>query len=251
MKSKTETLTKIVLLGLVVLMTACSQKNDETSTDSASRGVVDSTNDANAAKLAYCNQGANSDFTIKLQAYVNGTTNQVNMNYAVLRLASAPSTFVGGTSHFALWKWLANTSNAVTFDQTALRFYAYDNQTGSQLTGWMTTLRWSDISTYYTTWGSTSLSTFLARINIVVELNDPSAAYDVLELAHYTTSTGALISQLDILLPMFAANPNEYAIDTTGGTRAARLQALHPFKLQASQNLTSAQYQAMAQTYCF
>ncbi|MNT27102.1 hypothetical protein D3C72_1627180 [compost metagenome] len=229
-------------------MTACSKEGATEWTELASR--LPDTGGMSTA-LAYCNQASTANFVMKLQAYVDGTTNQVNMNYAVVKLTAVPAAFSSGTSHIALWKWLANTSNQVTFDQTALLMYAYDSQTGTSITGWKNTLRWSDLSAKYTEWGSTSVAAFLARVNIIVNLKDPNGEYDVLELAHYTTSTGALIGQVDALLPIFAANPNDYATDSSGGNRAARLKALHPFASQASQNLTSAQYQTMSQNYCF
>jgi hypothetical protein len=228
-------------------MTACSNSNDTSSYDLASRDIDSS---GSNSYLAYCNQGSAANYTVKLQAYVASSTNQINYNYAVMRLSSVPSTFTGGTSHFALWKWYADSSNAVTFNQTALQFYVYDTSTGDAITGWINTLKWSDISAKYASSGLT-VANFLARLNIIVYLDDPNAQYDVLELASYTTSTGALIGQLDMLLPVFAANPNDYATEANGSARAARLKALHPFASQASAGLTSAQFQTMSQNYCF
>lgn len=245
----TKQLFTTVLALASLSLTACGARSGlEGSLDSSSRETSTDTGTAGAANLAVCNQRSGTDMTAKLKVYQSGNT--INNNYIYVRMTNLPTSFKSGSNYIAMWKWLANTSGATYLDSSALNFALIDSTTGKSLTGWVTTLRWSDVKTAAAGLGITDPQTFFNRVNILVNLNDAAGEYDVLKISNYNASTNQAESQLDVLIPMFYANPNNYAIDN-GGTRAGVLQNLHPFAAQKAQGWTSAQFQAMSNNYCF
>lgn len=86
-------------------------------------------------------------------------------------------------------------------------------------------------------------------VHLVVHSADTTGAFQVLRVefrAKVSGGTGPVVKYIDTLLPVFHADPKEYA-----KTHAATLQALHPLKDLAGQNFTQDQYKVFADQFCF
>nr|BFD62381.1 hypothetical protein BdHM001_10620 [Bdellovibrio sp. HM001]BFD67715.1 hypothetical protein HAGR004_27370 [Bdellovibrio sp. HAGR004] len=249
MKNAKQIFTTLLTLGALSLLTACGSSNQVAgSTDSSSRTPVQDIGSANSKALAYCNQGSANGITGKLKVFVD-SYKYVRMEYVYLRLTALPESFKTGGSYISMWKWLANPSGYTNLDSSALNFALMNPSTGQYLTGWKTTLKWSEVVNVASSMGYTDPQNFFNNVNILVDLKDQNGDYDVLKVANYDASTNKAINTMDALLPLFAANPADYANDN-GASRAGVLQALHPFKSSAGQFSTS-QYQSMANNFCF
>ncbi|WP_374029040.1 hypothetical protein [Bdellovibrio bacteriovorus] len=247
MKNTKQIFTTILTMTAVAFLTACGSSNQMASTDLSSR--VPSTSGSTSKPLAYCNQ-ANGEVSAKLKVYTE-SSNSVRMDLVYVRLTALPTSFKNDNSYITMWKWLANSSGSTYLDNTALRFFLIDVSTGKALTDWKTTLRWSDVVTTASALGITDVQTFFNRVNILVDLKDANGEYDVLKIANYDVSTNKAITQTDALLPMFYANPADYAVESNGFARAQALQGLHPFASYTNQGFSSAQFQSMANNFCF
>ncbi|MFV3410185.1 hypothetical protein [Bdellovibrio bacteriovorus] len=249
MKNAKQIFTTLLTLGALSMLTACgSSQQVAGSTDSSSRTPVTDIGSASSKALAYCNQASGNEITGKMKVFVD-SSNYVRMEYVYLRLTSLPATFKSGNSYISLWKWLANPSGYTNLDTSALNFALMNPANGQYLTGWKTTLKWSDVVTVASGMGYTDPQTFFNNVNILVDLKDPNGEYDALKISNYDASTNKTINSVDGLLPLFSANPADYANDG-GSTRAGVLQKLHPFYGKSGQ-FTTSQFQSMANNYCF
>ncbi|MDG0817782.1 hypothetical protein [Bdellovibrio svalbardensis] len=242
----------VLILSLAAMMTACGSNQQASGTnDLSSRSNTTSGTDAANKAVASCNQGSGSGIGVKLKSYTNAA-GALDMSYVWVKMATLPSGFSSNTSSISFFKWLGNPTGSTYLDPAKLNFVIQDPTTGQYLLStWTTSLKWSDVSTTAQSIGITDAQTFFNRVNILVYLNDAQGAYDVLKVASYTSSSTAVASQMDILLPPYSANPAAYATEADGSARNSALQSLHPFKSMTSQGWTTAQYQSMAQSFCF
>lgn len=248
MKTMNKIFTAILTLSAATLLTACGANKQTGSIDSSSRITTPPTT---AAKpLAYCNQATGTEINVKLKAYTD-TSNTVRMDYVYVRLTSLPTDFASSNTYISMWKWLSNSAGNTYLDSTSLKFILVNASNGQALTGWKNTLRWADVSAIASGMSITDVPTFFSKVNILVDLKDAQGEYDVLKITNYDLTTNKSLSQTDALLPMFYANPADYAKEATGTDRAAVLQGLHPFKNYANQGFTSTQFQSMANNFCF
>lgn len=230
-------------LSTVALLTACGSNNQvPQSNDFSSRLPGDQVVDSNKA-IAYCNQASNSSITVRTQSYTEN--NVVRMDYVFARITQVPANFTSNDSYIAMWRWMANASGQSNLDQTPLRFRLALRSNGQALTDWTTTLRWGNVSSVAAAYGYNDASTFFNNVNILVELRDELGDYDALKVSLYSTSN-AVLSQVDSLLPPFHANPAHYAVDNHGAQRASILQSLHPFKSMS----TATDFRSIANSYC-
>lgn len=250
MKASNKILNAILTVTIAASVTACGSKKESGTTDSSSRIVNVPTTQASGTKpIAYCNLGTGSEISAKLKAYSDG--NSFNMNYVLLRLTSLPANFSSNVSYISMWKWLANSSGATYLDGTALNFMLVDAASGKALTSWKKTLMWKDISSIAESKSITDPKVFFESVTILVDLKDAAGDYDVLKITNYDLSTNTSLSQMDVLLPLFHANPADYALESNGAARSGVLQNLHPFKSYASQGFSASQFQTMANDLCF
>lgn len=244
--SKQQILMTLVTLGAVALLTGCGSSNTAGNSDQSSRLPTDTSSATKA--LAYCNQGTGTEVSMKLQAFKDASGNYRN-DYMYAKITAVPSSFAGGTSYISMWKWLANTTGNAQLDNTPLNF-AIMSKTGQGLTAWMTVMRWSDIMGVASSLGYSDPQTLFANTLVLIDLKDPNGEYDVLKVTNYNSSTNAAISSLDVLLPIFYANPADYALEPNGQGRAQVLQRLHPFKANLGQGYSASQFQSMANNFC-
>ncbi len=238
---------KLLLLSVIsVSMVACNQ-GQSSSTDLSSR-IVDSNNSSKA--LAVCNEGSNSSLALRLRASMNSAGTAYRMDQVFLKLTKIPSAFTDGTEYFNFWRWMASSSNSTYIDPTSLNFYLYDTQTKQAVTGVRNALEWSDVSGTASTWGVDAAG-FFQRVILVIDVRDANGEFDVLKTARYNSSTNAVVESIDTLLPLFYANPADYAYESNGTTRASVLTNLHPFKSMTSQGWSTNQFASAANSFCF
>ncbi|WP_413557838.1 hypothetical protein [Bdellovibrio sp. HCB209] len=236
------------LVAGLALLSGCGSSGAQ-STDFASREATSSVTDADRKALAVCNSTAGTNLSVKQMAYTEG--NNYRMDLVWVKLTALPTDFSSGTSYISMWKWLANANGSVYLDSAAVPVALYDTQTKKFITNWGTSIKWTDISAMALSMGYSSPTSFFGRVIVLANLKDSGGEFDVLKVTVYNTSTNKAINEVNSLLPLFAANPNAYATESTGVTRAAVLQKLHPFYTYKSTGYTSSQYQGMAQNYCF
>ncbi|MNK98043.1 hypothetical protein D3C87_1183940 [compost metagenome] len=257
------TFTVLFLVGIALYMTACgSPANTETYDFSSREPIttdpsVEAPTTGSGTYVATCNYRTNSSIGAKLKMFVDKNTNSYRMDLVQVRLTTIPADFENNTTYFGMWKWLGLTgATTQTLGGEALRFAIFDSYTGKYLTDFKTTLIWKDVSAVAKSLGIPSATVFFQRVTIIVNLAAPSDTYsinewDALKVVSYSTATQKVSSTLDVLLPPFAANPTEYAKETTGGVRAPVLQNLHPLASLKGSNNTSAQLLEMTKSYCF
>ncbi|WP_374078976.1 hypothetical protein [Bdellovibrio bacteriovorus] len=249
MKNTKQIFSTILTLSAVAFLTACGSSNQVGSSDLSSRLPID-TSSSSTKPVSYCNQATGTEITAKLRAYVD-SSNTVRMDYAYARLTALPTNFKTDKTYISMWKWMTNSSGASHLDSTPLNFLVANATTGQILTAWKTTLRWSDVVTIASGMGITDPQTFFNSVNILVDLKDTQGEYDVLKITNYDLSTNKALSQTDGLLPLFYANPADYATESNGAARAQVLRDLHPFKNYVGQGYSASQFQSMAQGLCF
>lgn len=251
MKKSKQLFSLVITLGAAAFLTACGSGNNNqaSSTDLSSRLPV-TTSSTEAKPLAYCNQATGTEISAKLKVY-SDSTNTIRADYVYAQLTALPANFKDDKSYIAMWKWLSNASGYTYLDSNALKFMLVDPTNNQPLTKWVTTLRWNDVVTIASGMGTTDPKTFFGKVNILVDLNDAQGQYDVLKITHYDLATNKAVSQVDGLLPLFYANPADYAYEANGQTRSSVLQGLHPFKNYNNQGYTAAQFASMAQGFCF
>lgn len=249
MNTMNKLFTTILTLSAASLLTACGASKQVGALESSSR-TLDTTSMATAKPLAYCNQATGTEINAKLKVYTD-SSNTVRADYVYVRMTSLPANFKADSTYIAMWKWLSNNAGYTYLDSTALNFILVNASTGQALTGWKNTLRWSDVSAIASGMGIEDAQAFFDKVSILVDLKDTQGEYDVLKITNYDMTTNQSLSQTDALLPLFHANPADYAKESSGADRAQVLQGLHPFKNYANQGFTSAQFQSMAANLCF
>lgn len=248
---KTQTALKTaLLLTVLAMMTACGSQNSIDNGDLASRAAVTTTSTTTTSggiNVLYCNQQSSNGLTMKIMSYTN-SANQVVNDYMKMKVTSMPASFGTNGDYIQLFRWQANTSGTVYLDPTPVqaRFETLD---GRPLTDFSSVIYWGMISGTAANSGM-DMNTLFANVRLVVNIRDPQAAYDALRIVMYNGSSNAVMVNMDVLMPAFAASPSDYANDN-GGTRASVLQALHPFASYANAGYTSAQFLQMGNNFCF
>lgn len=249
MKTTNKLFSAILTISSALLLSACGASKQQAGVIDDSSRVVPNTS-STTKPIAYCNQATGSEISAKLRAYTDAS-NVARMDYIYVRMTALPASFSSDSTYISMWKWLSNSGGYTYLDSSALRFILVSASNGQALTDWKTTLRWSDVSSIAAKMSATTPEAFFAQVNILVDLKDVQGDYDVLKITNYDVLTNKSVSQTDALLPLFYANPADYAFEANGGERAQVLQGLHPFKNQLNQGFTSAQFEAMAKNLCF
>lgn len=256
------TFTVLFLVGVALYMTACGSSQNYETYDFSSRTPITSgtgtdTTTSNGTYVATCNYGSKGEIGAKLKMFVDKSTNSYRMDLVQVRMTSVPSDFINNSTYFGMWKWLGLTgTNTQTLGAEALKFAVYDSYTGKYLTDFKTTLMWKDVASVAKSLGITTPSLFFTRVTLIVNLAAASDTYaineyDALKVVSYATSSQTVANTLDILLPPYAANPNDYEKEANGAARSSVLKNLHPLASLKASGYTSAQLLEMTKNYCF
>lgn len=233
----------ILATASALLLSACGATSAQTSgsTDLASRDT--------AKAVAACNIMTGPEISARLKAF-GDNKGGYRFDMAFVKLTALATTFNNDAAYIKMFRWLASPNGYVYLDPNALSFYVYNPQTQTPVTGWVTSLRWSDVATAAQSMGHSNATSFFNSMQIVVNVADAAGEYDALQITNYDASTNKATSQSDALLPLFYASPADYAYETNGLNRAGVLKGMHPFASQHG-NHSSSQYAQMAQSYCF
>lgn len=233
----------VLLLTLAAMMTACSSKSDSGGTDSSSLST--------SAKITYaaCNQATSTSGNMKLNIEALYQDSVIRSDLMRAQFTGITSNFANGTNYIQMWRWQANSAGQAYVDSTPVQFSLELISTGQVLASNLTSMKWSDISSIASSVGASTPAQFFALVRMTVDTRDTLGAYQVLKVTYYDTTTNAAVDQLDVLLPLFAVNPTDYAIQPDGSARPTILRNLHPFKSMTG-TLTS-QMVAIINSYCF
>ncbi|MEK2688107.1 hypothetical protein [Bdellovibrio sp. GT3] len=238
----------VLLIAGAAALTGCGSSGAQ-STDFASREVITSTTDADKKALAVCNSTSTAGLAARQMAYTEGSSYRMDLVW--VKLTTLPTGFAAGSSYISMWKWYANSNGTTYLNSSAVPLALYDTQAKKFITSWGTSINWTSISALALSMGYGEPASFFGRVIILANLQDYNGDYDVLKITAYSSSTNKAITEINGLLPMFTANPNAYATESSGAARASVLQKLHPFYSYKSSGYTTTQYQDMAKNYCF
>lgn len=238
---------KLLAVALMSLsLAACSGGSATNSVDLASRSTT-STTDTTKAWIQ-CNAATGSNVDVHLMAWYENA-NTLRNDLMKVRLYRLPSDFASSNSYVQMFRWQGNTAGSVYLDSTPLQFEVWDGVSGAQLLSARSSVRWNDVSTAASQLGITDPTTFFRRAILKVDLRDPNANFDALMTVLYNSSNVER-EHVNALLPVFDANPSNYATDSDGSARNQALMNLHPFRTSIGQGWTTADYMARAQTFC-
>lgn len=244
----------LAMVTLAALLSACgTSKTTDDGFDSSSRignptDPVDEV-DPLSRPLAYCNQGSNNVFGANLMIYKNG--DQIANDKINLKLTKIPAYFNQSLQYIQFWKWQANSKGVVDMAKDPLYFKVVDINSNIVMLDSKKILYWGDLASLASKYQVTSALELFKKVRIVVDLEDPQAEYDVIKIVMYNMDNTVVSgSNLDMLLPVFDANPSRYATEPSGSARATVLQNLHPFKSSVGQGWTSSYFQTKADEFC-
>lgn len=235
------------------LISCGSKKTDNGELEFASRVVEGAnTNNSNRA-LAYCNHKYSqyNNFRAALMIYED-FQHQVLPNFINMKLVKVPTDFADTSNFIEIWRWQVNSNGQRNIDsETPVSFKLVSVDTGMDITSYMQWLRWSDISNTAKNLGFSNPTDFFKKVRFVLDIRDPYGQYDALNIVYYNSYAQAL-DQMDILLPIFDADPFRYATESDGSTRSNYLTALHPFreKYNNGESWNVQTYQSWANDLC-
>ncbi len=205
---KLQTTLRIALcIMAIALVSSCSPKKAEPMlTNQNSNSILITANKA----LAYCNRTNDTNFNFNTAVAKNSSGQYVSdMIKLKMNFISATATASGNTIQF--FKWRVNGSTA-DLDSNALSFYVYNYSNGQATSGAIKSLAASQIN---------------QTTGLYIQLNDPSESYQVIKAVVYNAE-GAVVAQVNTLIPAFYASPEDYKLNADGSPRAQNLQQLHP-----------------------
>ncbi len=215
-------------VAYALLLAACgSSKSGSGASDFASWSDLGG-DGSNGKPIAYCNKASNDSLSYKIMAQYTGAG--ADPNWANLKIYSVPAGFESGSVHLQFWKGSAANDSALSFHNTPITFSIWDLNSGAYIKENLTSLSWSQISGLA---AGASLSTFLSRVLLVLNLQDANKQFTVFNASAYLTSSNALQSSVSALLPAFYANPSDYALRSDGMARETVLRNMHPLRNQA------------------
>jgi hypothetical protein len=227
---------------------ACgASKSGSGSSEFASRSEVNMTSTTKA--LAACSQSI--DATSQVQAITGAVSNdgqKVDPNYINVKIQNLPASFTNG-SYISLWKWYAEPSGFTFISSSPISYKLIHIETGAELTGFVTSLSWSNLAKIATALNATTPNELFKKVKLYAYINDPTFQFDAITVGFHNPTTGIANERVDALIPVFAADPRIYAVDGTG-TRDMRLQKLHPFYYTDYSTWSVNSFQQMANELC-
>ena len=184
--------------------------------------------------VAVCNLIEESFMSASSMVYIDDQ-NDARNEAMRLKISSLSDSFEDDENYFIqLYRWKADSGQAAVLDPEALEMGFELTQGRYRLSGTTTTLNWMTLQEVAAAAGmqGQGLSYILSRINLIINLKDPTAQYDAIKIVAYRQKTATTIEKLgttDSLIPAFYADPKDYAKDEKGQDRSGSLLYLHPF----------------------
>lgn len=246
-QSKTQ---KSLLMALMLLgLSACgASKETAGTTDLASRANVDVVIQNPNTAWAYCNSGTSSKLGFQASFMAATQENRIRNDLLYMKMSSLPSGFGSGDLYFQMFRWQANTAGAGYMDPTPLKFKVIRQAGGGEILANRDYLRWSDVSTTASQM-NVGVEDFFRHTYITVDTKDPLGQFDVIRVVAYNKSDNKSAGEVDVLMPVFHANPAEYDVEN-GAARSTLLTALHPFNDKRNQGWTANDFQTWSDAMC-
>jgi hypothetical protein len=219
----------ITALSILTLSSCGTSKSNEVNTTTNS-----SNNNISTQKpLANCNKSATTDMSMNIST-VNDSSGQIDPNWTKVKFnfLSTKATASGNVVRFFKWKVTGSQSS---LDPIPLSTMFYNLESGQPTTDATNSIPVVEIAT---------------SRGIYVQLNDSAAQYQVLKAVVYD-STGAIVTQMNTLIPQFNSNYSEYRLNSDGSARAQVLLDLHPLKATDTTSWAQSNYSTYFQNLCF
>lgn len=231
---KQQYLILVLSIIAVAFLTSCGTNKSNVFTASS-----DNVNMSAQQSLATCNQSTSTKLSFNLASVVEATSGQINSDWIKLKFnfLSSDVTKTGYSIRFFKWRVIGST---VQLDPSPLNFNSY-LLSNSPSTG-QTNL---ETSSSVGTTQITHQRGFYIRLN-----DDPQYPYQVLKVVVYKTD-GGILTQSDILIPQFLADPRVYKTNPDGSVRAQNLQKLHPLSETDIGSWAQTQFKHHFTQYCF
>ena len=225
-----KSLTTLIFLPAILVLTGCGSNRpvqgfgEHSSSFSSLAGDNSDTTSTVGAK-ALCTSILGGGFQGSTQVF--SMQGNLYRDSQQLRINIAPSTFTSSDSVLRFSSW-----NSGENQTTRVLFYLEDRASQIPISGIIDSISATDLTTFAAkNLGQTmTAAQTLGRINFVL-LDTSSVNKTALRLSYFQSA--ALASEIDFLLPEFAADPNEFA-----QSHAADLVALHPNRALIGQNIT-------------
>lgn len=217
----------VITLGLLALLSACgnTKSNSPSTTSALIVGVK--------TQLAECNKASDSNLSFNTAA-AKDQSGQINPEYVKVKFNFINANITKSGNVLKFFKWRVTGGQSV-LDQTPLNVATYDFSTGQTNSSAVTSI---------------PADQFNGQYGVYVQLNDPSQVFQVLKVVAYD-STGAVIGNLNTLIPVYAANPTEYALNPDGTARSVGLQQLHSLYGTTKTFASALEYKQYFDQYCF
>lgn len=256
MDTLTNKILKITLVvSAAITLSACgSQKSFNPDSGSSDLG---SNIPQNAAK-AYCSKNIDlGDAKLQVSAYYN-MNGQYFPNKFRVKLVNVPSDWKANDYDMVV-RLMAASANGTMTPGSSLPFSLERPSNNGYVSA--TQYQYTIFNVSYDSFGiakgigviaaNTNYADFQPQtlfntVHMVVNSTDTTGAFQVLRLEFRAANGGGVVKYIDTLLPVFHADPKEYA-----KTHAPTLQALHPLKAYANQGWTQDQYKAFTDQWCF
>lgn len=267
-KSNLMTVVKLAgALVALVYLTACGSNMTGSGFGAAN---LSSTSATSTSAVARCSKDMSniSDFQIHVEAAYDQFGNIQPSNVRVAIIAS-PSDWATSNYDLQFYRWSAVTNGTVTstnVNTTAMGFQFERTYGGGTYYSLVTdasgnaptytVINSSEIMSYGQVVGLsyTSAQVVMNQVHFLVNLQDATGAYQVVRAVLRDKTSGAVVRQVDALIPTFYANPTTYnaQVNSSGQLmHPAMIQALHPLETYAGQGWTESQYQSFMNAFCF
>lgn len=249
MKNKIYQSTLLILAALY--LTACAS-NKGNSADPSSDTTTTQSTESTSYALCSGDVAGLSDININVEQYTDAY-GSARSDLLRLRIKVAPRAWMDNNWDLQFYRWAASPDGSPSIDSSPL-YYQFERKSGAgfalitpsdyqrNITNWK---ELTDIAKYANISAGTPQE-FFNTVNLVVKINDTTNTYQVLRLV--LRQSGTVARQVDLLIPVFEADPAKY---NSNSRHPQLLQALHPLKSYLGQSWTQANYLQFSQNFCF
>ena len=246
----------IAVIAILSLLTACgaSKTASSGSATSSSRGNPETGDSGSStdgtstiAVLTECSEIDSGGIAGEMTTYYS-TAGQFVETYIRMNITTATAAMTDDAdSYVQIYRWHADASGNRVVNEDPTKIYFVERYTGriiniSSPAYHLSGSTISDMIANYNLTGITA-SNFYERYLLV--LGDIGLTYDAISIATYDASTNEALSTEDVLLPAFAADPNDYMTN-----HAIILHPLHPNYSERNGGFTDEQYKQRAELAC-
>lgn len=242
------------LVALLVLasftMAGCGSGKKAVDSGSSENSSRIPEGDSTTKPVVKCSRISGDGITGEIRVYTD-VMGRTLVDKVRINLTNLPSTFESSDYSIRFFRWMASYPNVIFSDSTPLKLWIEKRAGSSPITGQLDRIQWDEIDDILTDKGHsiTSMDSAFEQFSFVVDLKDPDASYDALTIGLY--KNGAAVQSINVLLPTYHANPNDYATDSRKKeARPTVLQDLHPFKTYIDSEISDEDYSGMATSLC-